>query len=161
MKRMICMLLACLCLCTCAFAAENPFAPYGVDPMDDVTLLENEGTHTFVRGMTRVVAMVIERVPDDAPEMAVLRLMGQFEPDAVIGEDLLLTQGFVGVEALTQEHFGAGIDQLTVMILSAEGDLLILSGYDLNGDEAAVASLMEELLQGLSVDGVYILLTKD
>ena len=38
-----------------------------------------------------------------------------------------------------------------------QGDLLILSGYDMDGDESLVYALMEQLLQSLTVDGLSIM----
>ena len=169
MKRIICTLLALLCFALPALAegallAEGapraaeatPFAPYALTTPEAVELTENEGTYTFVYGVTRVVAMVIERVPDEDPGEAIIRMMAQFEPDAVIGEDIPMAEGFVGLNALHTDKFGEGIDQLTVMVLSSEGDLLILSGYDLAGDETRLKALMDALLASLTADGVAI-----
>ena len=110
--------------------------------------------------MTRVVVMMIPRVPDADPAEAIIRMMTQFEPQAVIGEDIPLTDGFIGLTALNTDKFGEGVDQTTVMILCAHGDLLILSGYDLTGDGEAVGALLDALLTGLTADGVNIY-TKD
>lgn len=104
-----------------------------------------------------MVAMVIARVPDENPQEAIIRLMVQFAPDAVIGEDIALTEGYWGLNAVSKGKFGAAVDQLTVMILSGEGDLLILSGYDLDGDEEKVQSLLDTLLATLTVDGTPLL----
>ena len=72
-----------------------------------------------------------------------------------------MAEGFVGLSAAAQDKFGKGVDQITVMVLSREGDLLILSGYDLTGDEAAVQALLDALLKTLAVDGVNIVLPKE
>lgn len=168
MKKILCILLAIMCFTLPALAegaplAEdvNPFAPYALTAPEGVELVEAEGTYTFVSGSTRVVAMVIARVPDEKPSEAVIRMMAQFEPDAVIGEDLPTVEGFVGLHALNTDKFGSGVDCLTVMVLSSAGDLLILSGYDLEGDEEAVQALLDGLLAALTVDGVNIVLTDE
>lgn len=161
MKRIWCILLMLLICALPALAEENPFAPYCLTVPDSVELTETEGTFTFVHGKTRVVAMVIERVPDENPDGAIIRMMGQFEPDAVIGDDLAMAEGFVGLQAVNQDKFGEGLNQLNVMVLGSDGNLLILSGYDLDGDEEQVRLLLDTLLSTLTVDGVKIVQSKE
>ncbi len=155
MKRIICVLLM-LMMAIPAFAEEFPFAPYTLTAPEGVTLEEHEGTCTFVHGLTRVVTMVIPRVPDEKPAEAVIRMMTQFEPGAIIGEDIPLIEGYWGLTARNEDKFGEGIDQITVMILSAEGDLLILSGYGLDGDGEKVQALIDALIAGMRADGTRI-----
>ena len=157
MKRICCILLL-MMLALPALAAENPFSPYVLPVPADATLTETEGTFTFVRGTTRVVAMVIERVPDATPSEAILRMMTQFEPQAILGDDLTMAEGFVGVQAVNADKFGEGMDQINVMILSADGSLLILSGYSLEGDEEQVHALLDTLLSALTAEGKSIVL---
>ena len=157
MKKLLCILLL-LTLALPALAEEkNPFAPYVLTAPEGAALTEHEGTYTLVSGMTRVVVIPIARVPDENPAEAVIRLMAQFEPEAVIGEDPPLAEGFTGLTALNEGKFGEGVEQITVMLLSDAGDLLILSGYDLTGDEAAVQSLLDALLSALTVNGAPVL----
>lgn len=165
MKRIICILLMLLFAVPVlaegtAPAAENPFAPFTLTVPEEVTVEDGEGSRTFVHGETRVVALLIDRVPDEDPAAAVIRMMGQFDPAAVIGEDLPTAEGFSGVEAVTKDKFGPGVDALTVMILSHEGELLILSGYNMAGSEVHVRGLLDTLLQGLTVDGAPVVLKK-
>ena len=160
MKRIICILLM-LLFAVPAFAQENPFAPYEIATPEGVTLEANEGSHTFVMGKTRVVTMFIPRVPDEDPESALQRMVFQFDPDAVLGEALPMAEGYVGVHALSEGKLGEGVDTLHIMILSASGDLLILSGYDLNGDDEAVSALLEVLLTSLTVEGTPIYITEE
>lgn len=127
MKRMICILLM-LLFALPVTAQENPFAPFTLTVPEEVTVEAGEGSCTFIHGQTRVVALLIERVPDENPADSVIRMMGQFDPAAVIGEDVPAAEGFSGVEAATKDKFGPGIDGLTVMILSHEGELLIQIG---------------------------------
>ena len=126
-----------------------------------MTLEENEGTHAFVHGASRVVAMVIERVPDENPAEAVIRLMLQFDPEAVIGDDLPMAEGFVGLEAVNGDKFGEGMDQINVMILSADGSLLILSGHSLDGDGEQLRLLLDTLLSALTAAGAPIVLAPE
>lgn len=162
MKKLICILLAICCCCSLALAEEaNPFAPYTLTVPEGAELEESEGTYTIVSGMTRVVVIPIPRVPDENPAEAVIRLMNQFAPLAVIGEDLPTQAGFTGLMAVGDDAFGEGVDQLTAMLLSDAGDLLILSGHDLTGDEEKVNALMDALLASLTVDGEKIILTEE
>lgn len=161
MKRILGLCVALLLCALPALAAENPFAPFVLTAPAAVVLEENEGTYTFVHGNTRAVAMMIERVPDEAPAEAVIRMMTQFEPEAVIGEDLPMAEGFVGLRAVNRDKFGEGIDQINVMVLGSDGCLLILSGYSLDGDEDQVQLLLDSLLSTLTVDGVRIVLARE
>lgn len=150
----------CLCLALVMFAlpapAESPFSPYALTTPAETQLTQKDGTFTFVRGDTRVVAMTIERVPDAAPADAVIRMMNQFDPQSVIGADIPLTEGFVGLTAVNQDVTGEGFTKTSVMVLSRDGSLLILCGYSLKKDEAQVTRLLNDLLAGLTVDGVHI-----
>lgn len=159
MKRMLCSLLAVLLLAFAACAEET--VVFDVALPEGVQMEQGESSVTYVYGMTRVVAMTIERVPDAEPSEAVIRMMAQFDPDAVIGADLVMAEGYVGLEAEATDKFGEGVDQLTVMILSGGGDLFILSGYDMNGDETRTQALLDTLLAALTVDGERIVLAKE
>lgn len=157
MKKLLCILLM-LLFALPVLAEENPFAPYLFPAPEGVTLEENEGTYTFVAEETRAVAIRIARVPDEYPEEAVIRMMTQFEPDAIIGESLPAAQGFEILTALNEDKFGDGVDQITVMVLSHEGDLLILSAHDLSGDMEKTQALLDELLAGLTFQDAPVLL---
>ena len=162
MKRFICMLLAILCAAFSGLAEDAaPFAPYALEAPEGAVLEEGEGSFAFVDGTARVVVQVIDRVPDADPAEAVLRMMTQFEPFAIIGEDVETAEGFVGVRALNEGKFGDGVDLTIVMILSDEGSLLILSAYDLKGDEEKALSLLDGLLASLTVDGAPVVIAKD
>ncbi len=152
MKKLLCILMM-LLFAFPVLAQENPFAPYEIALPEGAALESSEGSHAFVMGQTRVVAMVISRVPDDDPESAVLRMMSQFDPDAVLEEAIPMAEGYVSATALSEGRFGEGVDQLNVLILSQEGELLILSGYDLEGDESKVQTLLDALLENLTVGG--------
>lgn len=159
MKKLICILLAIFCFTLPVLAEENPFAPYTLSIPEGVALEESEGTYTIVRDATRVVVIPISRVPDENPAEAIVRLMAQFEPQAVIGGDLPTAAGFTGLTALNADKFGEGVDQTTIMVLSDEGELLILAGYDLTGDAESLQTLLEEILAGLTAEGAPVILT--
>jgi len=156
MKKLLCILLM-LLFAIPALAEGNPFAPYEIALPQGAALENNEGTHTFVSGKTRVVAMLIERVPDADPAEAIVRLMAQFEPDAVIQGELAAAKGYAGLTAVTKDKFAAGVNQWNVMLLGPAGDLLILSGYDLEGDNESVHALLDALLEGLTAEGMPII----
>ena len=157
MKRIICILL--MLLFALPALAENPFAPYEIALPEGAVLEAGEGSHAIAADKTRVVVMVIPRVPDADPESALQRMVFQFDPDAVLEDAIPLAEGYVGVTALSEGRFGEGVDQLNLFILSAEGDLLILSGYDLEGDEAKVQTLLSAILHQLTTNGDPLVLT--
>lgn len=157
MKKLLCILLM---LFTLPALAEEA-TPFVLTAPEGVTVEADEDSATYVSGVTRVVAITISRVPDEAPAEAVIRLMGQFDPQAVIGEDFPLAEGFYGMQAVTADKFGPGVDALTAMVLSASGDLLILSAYDMQGDESAAQTLLDALLLTLAFDGENVYITKE
>jgi hypothetical protein len=108
-----------------------------------------------------VVAIIIERVPDDDPQAAVLRMLGQFDAQAIIGEDIPVAEGFTAVQALSAEKFGEGVDVLIVMVLSDGGELLILSGYDMAGDEEKAQALLDMVLAKVKVQGEPVFITEE
>lgn len=158
MKRIICILLM-LLLALPAFAQENPFAPYEIAVPEGAVLETGEGSHTIVSGKTRVVAMLIPRVPDADIETALQRMVFQFDPDVVMEDFIPMLDGYAGINSRSEDKFGPGVDQLNVLILGPGGDLLILSGYDLDGDEEKVHSLLTALLEKLTVNALPLVQT--
>lgn len=166
MKKLIVLLLTLLmCLPAVAETVEAPLTPFELTIPAGVTIEAGAGgaSQTFVHenGTTRVVAMVISRVPDVEGDHAaeLRRLMAQFAPAAQSGMPLTLTAGFHGLKAVTPEALegveGAMVDQVTVMILwqtALRGELLILSGYDMAGDAAAAEALIDALLSSAVVN---------
>ncbi len=159
MKKMcLLILLAALSLAALpAHAQDVSLPPYTICLPEGATLVENEGSVTCVSGNTRVVMLVISRVPDEYPAAALPRLMEQFDPLAVFGADIPLRDGFTGLLATTANKYGEGINLTTAMVLH-DGELLILSGYDMTGDDPAAAGLLTRLLEAITVDGAPILL---
>lgn len=157
MKKLLCILLAVMTLAVPALAEDaNPFAPYVLTAPDGAALEDGEGSLVFVAENARVVAQVIDRVPDEDPAEAILRMMTQFEPFAIVGGEIETAEGFVALSAMNEDKFGEGIDLITVMVLSAEGDLLILSAYEMGGDEELAQTLLDELLASLTVNGMFV-----
>ena len=75
-------------------AEENPHAPFTLTAPESVTRVDNEGSVTYVYGASRVVVIRIERVPDEEPAEALPRMLGQFDPDAVIDQELPMAEGY-------------------------------------------------------------------
>ena len=149
--------------------ALTALAPFALTLPADVTAQTNAGgtSVTFVHGngRTRVVAMVLDRVPDvDGDHIAELnRLMGQFAPDAQEYSYLSLNEGFYGLMAVTPGALegmgGSRIDQVTVMVLyqsETMGELLILSGYDMLGETNHAWTLAHALLTATTVEGLPV-----
>ncbi|MBQ2954599.1 MAG: hypothetical protein IJE07_13790 [Clostridia bacterium] len=179
MKKLIALLLA-LMMCLPALAEEiappaaedaplTLLAPFEMTLPTDVTVQENAGgtsvTFAHGNGATRVVGMVLSRVPDVNGDHAaeLERLMNQFAPGSQEHTPLALAEGFHGLLALTPAALegagGTAIDQVTVMILwqtEMRGELLILSGYDMAGQTARAWTLIDALLQSATVEGVQV-----
>lgn len=148
--------------------ALSLLAPYAFTLPQDVSVLHPTDTAlTFVHanGSTRVVAQVISRVSDqDGDHDAELeRLMSFFAPEAGDYFHLLLAPGFHGLQAVTPYALeGAGterVDQVVAMIHWQTGDqseLLILSGYDMEGQTPRAQTMINMLLRACSVNGAAV-----
>lgn len=165
MKKMICILLVLLTFTVPALAEEAPtqveWPGYVLHIPEGVETESTESSVTFVADTARVVAIIIERVPDEDPAGAILRMLAQYDANAVVGEAVSMAEGFAAVQALSADKFDEGVDVLTVMVLSDEGDLLILSGYDTAGDEEKVQALLDAVLAHVKVHGEPILITEE
>ena len=142
-------------------AEDAPHDPFTLTVPEAVTREDNEGSATYVYGASRVVAIRIGRVPDDDPAEALVRMLGQFDPDAVIDGTLTLLEGYAGLSARTAGKFGEDIDTLTVMLLAPDGTLLILTAYDMDGSEENARTLLDTLLSGMTASGVPVVLKID
>ena len=110
---------------------ESALAPFNVVLPEDAHVEMAEGRITLVRGDSRVVAMVISRVPDEDPAAALPILMQDFDPKTSETMD-----------------FDAG-------------ELLILSGYNLARDHHALYLFLTELLENVSMDGAAVYVAED
>lgn len=156
MKKLVCILLMLLLPFSALSEAAVPLAPYALTAPEDTECVPNEEVVTYVRDTSRVVVQSISRIPDESPAEALIRLMGQFDAEAVIGDALTLAADCVGLTATHADQFGEGVDVQVVMVLSAQGDLLILSAYDMAGDEDSAALLLDALLDALTLNGVSV-----
>lgn len=152
-----------LCLLLAIFissqALASPAAPYDLTAPDGVLLTDNETSLTCERGTTRVVVMGMSRVPDADPEAALIRLMHQFDAMSSEGVSIPLNEGVLGLMSISDDKLdgleGGKLDVITVMVLS-EGELLILSGYDMENDHEAVVTLLNDLLAAVSLNGLPV-----
>ena len=169
-KKLIALLLLMMCLPSLAETAESPLVPFAITAPEGVAILDGAGdaslTYVHGNGTTRVVAMVISRVPDLEGDHAaeLRRLMAQFAPAAQPGTPLTMTAGLHGLKAVTPDALegqgGTKVDQVTVMVLwqtALRGELLILSGYDMAGDTAAVEALIDALLASATVNDAPVI----
>lgn len=138
---------------------ESALAPFNVVVPEDAHVEMTEGRITLVQGDSRVVAMVIARVPDDAPAEALPVLMQDFDPKTSETMDFEAQSGFWILGGVVNDAFGDGEDKITLMVLAESGELLILSGYNLAQDHHALYLFLTELLENASMDGnaVYVI----
>lgn len=137
---------------------ESALAPFNVILPDDTHVEMAEGRITLVQGDSRVVAMVISRVPDEDPAAALPVLMQDFDPKTSETMDFDAQPGFCILGSVVNDAFGDGEDKITLMVLADSGELLILSGYNLARDHHALYLFLMELLENVSMDGnaVYV-----
>ena len=140
---------------------ESALAPFNVVLPDDTHVEMAEGRITLVQGDSRVVAMVISRVPDEDPAAALPVLMQDFDPKTSETMDFDAQPGFCILGGVVNDAFGDGEDKITLMVLADSGELLILSGYNLARDHHALYLFLMELLENVSMDGAAVYVAED
>lgn len=135
---------------------ESALAPFNVILPDDTHVEMTEGRITLVQGDSRVVAMVISRVPDEDPAAALPILMQDFDPKTSETMDFDAQPGFCILGGVVNDAFGDGEDKITLMVLADSGELLILSGYNLAQDHHALYLFLMKLLENVSMDGAAV-----
>lgn len=140
---------------------ESALAPFNVILPDDTHVEMAEGRITLVQGDSRVVAMVISRVPDEDPAAALPVLMQDFDPKTSETMDFDAQPGFCILGGVVNDAFGDGEDKITLMVLADSGELLILSGYNLARDHHALYLFLTELLENVSMDGAAVYVAED
>ncbi|MCH5287243.1 MAG: hypothetical protein J1E43_07465 [Christensenellaceae bacterium] len=160
MKRILLLALALAMLTVTALAegsaSSYPFGSFALTVPEDVTVEEYDTTITVVRGQTRVVVQVIPQELEEDGQEQVRGLMPVYSADISDVTDVTLVSGVYGAMGLIEDHFGEGIHEVPMLILTEE-ELLILSGYDFDGDTLAVHTLLTELLSGVTLAGEPIL----
>lgn len=140
---------------------ESALAPFNVILPDDTHVEMTEGRITLVQGDSRVVAMVISRVPDEDPAAALPVLMQDFDPKTSETMDFDAQPGFCILGGVVNDAFGDGEDKITLMVLADSGELLILSGYNLAQEHHALYLFLMELLENVSMDGAAVYVGED
>ena len=140
---------------------ESALAPFNVVLPEDAHVEMAEGRITLVRGDSRVVAMVISRVPDEDPAAALPILMQDFDPKTSETMDFDAQPGFCILGGVVNDAFDDGEDKITLMVLADSGELLILSGYNLARDHHALYLFLTELLENASMDGAAVYVAED
>ena len=161
MKRIVLWALALLLFASSALADAYVFGSFELTVPKDVQVEEYESTRTVVRGQTRVVVQVIPQELGEDGQAQVRELMTVYNEAITDVTDVPLIAELFGAMGLIEDRFDEGIHEVPVLVLK-DGELLILSGYDLDGDTLAVHTLITELLSGVTLAGDAILpATKD
>ncbi len=149
---------AALCLLLSAALAEEPqlLLPYVVEPGEEMTVEIGDASVTYAQGNTRIVAQYFSRVPDEDSVLALQRLMREFDSEAQELVPLAMAEGFAGLQGVSVGQLDENVRRMTVMVLR-EGQLLILSGYDLDDDVSRLSGMMRMLLERTTLNGEPLL----
>ena len=158
MKRIILLALALLLFASSALAAPYAFGSFELTVPEDVQVEEYENTRTVVRGQTRVVVQIIPQELAEDGQSQVRELMTVYREAITDITDVPLIAELYGAMGLVEDHFGEDVHEIPVLILK-DGELLILSGYNDDGDTLAVHTLLTKLLSGVTLAGEPILPT--
>ena len=159
MKRILLLALALAMLMTTALAESSlsyTLACFELTVPEDVTVEEYDASRTVVRDHTRVVVQVIQQELAEDGQEQVRGLMPIYNEKISDVTDMAVIEGVYGAMGLIEDRFGEGIHEVPVLLLT-DGRLLILSGYNVDGDTLAVHTLLTELLSGLTLDGTPVL----
>ena len=159
MKRVLLLALALALLMTTALAetsASYVFGGFELTAPEDVTVEEYESSRTVVREQTRVVVKAIPQELAEDGEKQVRELLTIYNEKTSDVTAVPLTSGLYGAMGLVENQFDEGIHEVIVLVLS-DGELLILAGYNHDGDTLAVHELLAELLSDVTLAGESIL----
>lgn len=159
MKRILLLTLALALLAASALAETGKpyaFGGFELTVPENVTVEEYDNIRTMVRGQTRVVVKVIPQELAEDGEKQVQELLTVYHEKTSDITAVPLMSDLYGAMGLIEDHFGEGIHEVPMLILS-DGELLILAGYNHDGDTLAVHELLTELLSGISLAGEPIL----
>lgn len=159
MKRIFVLALAFVLLTAFALAEEPEvltLEEFSIVVPDGATVERYDDVTTLVRGSTRVV---VQRIPQELSgdgQAQVHDLLTVYDAQTVNVEDIAVEEGLFGAIGLIENDFGEGIHQVPVLLLT-DGALLILSGYNMDGDTEAVYALLNDTLAGAAMDGEPVL----
>ena len=158
MKRIVLLALAFALFVSSALADAYVFGSFELTAPEGVQVEEYENTRTVVLDQTRVVVQVIPQELAEDGQAQVRDLLTVYNEAMTDVTDVPLISGLYGAMGLIEDHFGEGVHEIPVLILG-DGELLILSGYNNDGDTLAVHTLLTELLSGVTLAGEPILPT--
>lgn len=160
MKRILLLALALALLMTTALAESTAyvFGGFEIAVPEDVTVEEHDNARTMVRGQTRVVVKVIPQELAEDGQAQVRELLTTYKEQTTDITDVPLMADVFGAMGLIDDPFGTGIHEIPMLIL-ADGELLILAGYNHDNDTLAVHELLTELLAGATLAGESLLPT--
>lgn len=159
MRRILLVLLALSMLMTAALAEADTVYPFGGFELAmpaDATIEEYESSVTVALDQTRVVVQLIPQDLAEDGQAQVRDLLTIYNKDTAEITDVPLTADVYGAMGLIEDRFDDGIHEVPMLIL-ADGELLILAGYNLQGDTLAVHELLTALLSGVTRAGEPIL----
>lgn len=158
MKRILLLALALALLMTTALAesAAYSFGGFEITMPEDVTVEEHDASRTVVRDQTRIVIKVIPQELAEDGQAQVRELLDIYHERTTNITDVPLMSDIYGAMGLVANRFNEGIHEVPLLVLS-DGELLILSGYDLDGDTRAVHELLTELLADATLAGEPLL----
>lgn len=161
MKRILLLALALAMLMTSALAEESyTLGSFELTVPEDAAVEESDLTRTVIREETRVVVQVIPQELCEDGQDQVRELLGVYSESIADITDVPLVSGLYGAMGLIENRLDEGIHEIPVLILT-DGELLILSGYNLDGDMLAVHTLITDLLSGVTLAGKPILPAAD
>ena len=158
MKRIVLCFLALMLFASSALAEPYIFGSFELAVPEDVQVEEYENTRTVGLDQTRIVVQVIPQELAEDGQAQVRDLLTVYNEAVTDITDVPLISELYGAMGLIEDHFGEGVHEIPVLILS-DGELLILSGYNNDGDTLAVHTLLTELLSGVTLAGEPILPT--
>lgn len=158
MKRIILLALALTLFVSSALAESYVFGSFELTVPKDVEVEEYENYRTIVRDQTRVVVQVIPQELAEDGQAQVRDLMTGYNENTSDVTDVPLISELYGAMGLIEDRFDEGVHEIPVLVLK-DSELLILSGYNNDGDTLAVHTLLTELLSGVTLAGEPILPT--
>ncbi len=137
---------------------QSLFAPFNLTLPETAYAEVTDSRVTLVQDASRVVVIYLSRVPDDDPEAALPVLMQNFDNATDETIPFAAEEGFWILGGVVPSAFGEGEDKITLMVLAANGDLLILSGYNQAQSHQALYDFLTSLLERVTFNGnpVYL-----
>lgn len=139
---------------------QSLFAPFNLTLPEEAYAEVTDSRVTLVQDSSRVVVIYLSRVPDDDPETALPVLMQNFDNATDETIPFAAEEGFWILGGVVTSAFGEGEDKITLMVLAANGDLLIFSGYNQVQDHQALYDFLTALLERVTFNGKPVYLSE-